>query len=151
MLALVATLFAGALPADAAAYTATSQQTIPFSAVYPPSPCTEEPIRVSGEAHVLGHITFAEDGSSRFVLHSNLQGARGEGLESGRQYQVITTNNNTAYFGQALPIVITERLTVRIVGAGPGNNFALTMLLHITVSATGELTASQESFTVECR
>ena len=45
----------------------------------------------------------------------------------------------------------TEIFTERFVGPGPGNNFTARLLLHETVNANGDVTASVQSTTLECR
>lgn len=39
----------------------------------------------------------------------------------------------------------------RMIGQGPGNNFAIHQNIHITVNADGEITAQVDNHRVTCR
>jgi hypothetical protein len=39
----------------------------------------------------------------------------------------------------------------RIIGQGPGNNFLVHENFHLTINANGEVTATHDNFSVECK
>ena len=152
LFALVALSLLSAAPSRAAAYTTTDQQIIPFAAVYSAeSTCTGEAVLVSGEAHLVGHITVNEGGGFTTVAHSNLRDVSAVGQASGTWYQVVTTFNTSGHAGATPPTVLSSHLTVRVIAPVGQNDFVIRKVFHLTINANGELTALVSDFGTECR
>jgi hypothetical protein len=39
----------------------------------------------------------------------------------------------------------------RIIGQGPGNNYLVHEVFHVTINANGEVTAYVDNFSIECK
>ncbi len=135
------------LPVRAEVVTNTS---VPFSTtVY--NSCTGEPVHLTGELHVLVHIT--EDGNGGFHFYSHFQpmGVSGQGLASGRNYQAVGETIRMSNDSSESQFEGSFVNNFKIVGQGPGGNFMVHTNTHFTVNANGDVTADIVNSSVECR
>ncbi|HUQ97771.1 MAG TPA: hypothetical protein VM010_08900 [Chitinophagaceae bacterium] len=115
-------------------------------------PCAGDLVDLTGQLHTLYHITI---NGNWIVIKSSAapQGISGVGLISGEKYQAtgvtqstlsgVVTNGQFSY---------TAVNNFRIIGRGPGNNFLVHSVFHLTVNAADlSLTSSVDKFSVECR
>ena len=105
-----------------------------------------EIVSLSGTLHEVFHITFDGNGGVHVKIHDQPQGIRGFGQTSGAKYQatgVTQQRPNTNPF--------TFVNNFRIIGQGPGNNFLVHQVVHVTVNANGAVTALFDRPSVECR
>jgi hypothetical protein len=92
-------------------------------------------------------------GGTHFVLRSNYDSLVGSGQTSGTLYHAVATegslsHNFDPFTGPPYNFTFTEH--VRFVGAGPGNDFTVTVLNHVTVNANDEVTADRSVLSVSC-
>jgi hypothetical protein len=134
--------------ASPAAGTTTVNSFFPFSFVS--SGCGED-ILVSGTLHDLFHITIDSAGGINVKLHDQPQGATGVGLTSGVKYQAtgVTQEEFSANgVGQFEDTFINNFL---MISQGPAPNFVVTEHAHVTVNANGDVTATHDNFSIDCR
>ena len=106
--------------------------------------CTGEDVQISGVIHLV-NITQA-DGS--VVSHFNYQKVRGLGLTSGSTYQVSAVDQ--VRLSAPFPSSIHSVQTFHLIHRGQGSNLLVQVLYHITVNASGEVTASIDAFDMQC-
>ena len=111
-----------------------------------------EIVDLSGPLHTL--ITFAINGNNvSGKAHFQPQGIVGSGETTGDKYQatgVTKASSFKASFqnGQAQQTFVNN---FRIIGQGPGNNFLVHEVAHITFNANGIVTVFHDSFTIDCK
>ena len=110
-----------------------------------------EIVALSGDLHDLFHVTI---NGSRFKakVHTQPQDIRGVGLTTGDRYRGTGVTQETfggsIVNGQASSTFVNN---YGIIGQGPGNNFMIHEVLHITINARGELTATVDQLSVSCK
>lgn len=110
-----------------------------------------ETVDLSGDLHSLITLTINGNHVSG-NSHFQPQGISGTGETTGAKYQAtgITTEN----FGGSLQngqFIDTFVNNFRIIGQGPGNNFLVHEVAHITVNADGTVTVNFDTPTVDCK
>lgn len=151
----VATLFIGMLatsfgdlPASAQATVFTSNEKVPLSlTVF--IPCVPETVTVSGELHIVSHVTVNGDGSFHVVSHFNPQGVSGDGDVTGVRYQGTGVTQSTFNLGAGQQFTFVNNF--RFIGQGPGNNSTIHQTVHTTVNANGEVTSVVDNFNADCK
>ena len=109
-----------------------------------------EIVALSGNLHDLFHVTI---NGNRFKVkvHTQPQGIRGVGLTTGDGYRGTGVTQETfggsLINGQASSTFVNN---FRVIGQGPGNNFMIHEVVHVTFNAQGELTAVVDQFSVTC-
>ncbi|MGH7588729.1 MAG: hypothetical protein ACRELU_09065 [Gemmatimonadota bacterium] len=110
-----------------------------------------EDVQLTGFFHVVVHTTI---NGNRFVsnFHFQPQGVSGEGLASGDKYQSTGVGDEkirgSFVNGQFSSTFIVN---IGIIGQGSGNNAVLHERAHVTINANGEVTASFDNFSAECK
>jgi hypothetical protein len=141
-------LFAGAaMPAAAAPADADTQNfVIPFATTLTPT-CGGEAIHLEGDLHVVQHTTFSSAGQTLVLSSFNPAGIAGIGMETGAQYratgdtqQVRTDGRTTTYINN-----------FRLIGAGQAGEFLVHYTVHQTVDPSGQITATVDNRSIECR
>ncbi len=144
---LAVTVVALFVPSSAEATTTTER--FPFDFVLTGAEACGEDIHISGT--LLAVFTATDNGAGGFVVsyHFNPQGITGVGLSSGVIYQAtgVTREVTTVAAGTTDTYVNN----FKIIGHGDTPNFLETDVFHITVNASGEITAVHDSSTVVCR
>jgi len=111
-----------------------------------------EMVMLSGELHTL--ISSTENKNvTRYKFHFQPQGMSGVGEDTGDKYQA-TGVTQTVVKAQVAPGEQYQETFVnnfRIIGAGPGNNYLVHEVFHVTVNANGEVSVEFDHFTVECK
>lgn len=97
------------------------------------SPCTREPIDVSGTFHITVTATVT-DGEIRLKSHQNSQGMGGRGVYSGRLYRFISVSPHDHSEQETTSPVWTENgwemqsgFTWQVVSQGAADNFYSTL------------------------
>ena len=109
-----------------------------------------EVVLLSGNLHSLYHFTDDGAGGFHVMSENNPQGVSGTGTISGDKYQA--TGVTLQHFNTSgLPFNQTYVNNFRIIGEGPDNNYLVHQTFHVTVNAKGQLTASVNNFSIECR
>jgi hypothetical protein len=115
-------------------------------------PCADggagELVVLEGDLHLLLSIT-ADGNHLSIKTHAQPQGITGTGLSTGDKYQGtgVTQDHFTTGLGETFTFVNN----FRIIGEGPGNNFLVHETFHVTINANGEVTATVDNFSVECK
>jgi hypothetical protein len=109
-----------------------------------------EEVAVSGNLHVLTHTTLLESGKVTAKSHFQPQGVAGVGAETGDIYRATGVTQDMVVLNGNPPLSTTFVNNFRIIGPGPGNNFTAHQVVHITVNAKGEVTATVDAGKTEC-
>jgi hypothetical protein len=134
------------------ALTLTDNQVVPISLTQF-IPCANggagEDVTLTGNLHILLHITIANSGNVILKEHFQPQGITGLGSVSGDKYQGtgVTQDVSTGAFGSTFTFINNFRM----IGQGPGNNFQVHENLHVTVNANGTLTSFHDNFSTTCK
>ena len=152
-LALAASLLTLAVvlakPAQAQAQTSTDtyQDTFNF---YTTSSCTGEVVFIEGTLHTVSHTTIDTNGMYHATDQYHLQG-QGEGLDSGDKYFYDDTFSGHANFTGALDQTFTETFKLtRLGSASATDDYNVKAVIHVTVNANGEVTATVENVEFVC-
>ena len=137
-----------------AALTETSSTSVPMNlAVF--VPCANdgagETVELSGDLHILTHLTTSETGNVTVRTLFQPQGISGTGTVTGAKYQATGGTQETFVSNGPLPLSDTFVNNFRIIGAGSGNNFLVHETAHVTINAEGVVTADIDKLSVECR
>jgi hypothetical protein len=110
-----------------------------------------ELVVISGQLHVLSHITEDMDGGFHVTIHFQPQGATGVGEDSGDVYRGVgVTREGRNVQGGGLPFVETLVNNFRIIGPGPNNNLQVHQVVHVTINDNGTLIADIDNMSAEC-
>jgi hypothetical protein len=111
------------------------------------NPCNGEIVIVSGTTHLEFVVVTDGVGGAHLEAHYNFQDVTGQG-GLGNSYQVPTSVDELAevYVGTAFTFVYQQRF----VSSSSADNFATTMLVHLTVNAEGTVTSSQTLMSATC-
>ena len=110
-----------------------------------------EIVALSGNIHDLFHVTI-NGNRYKVRVHTQPQGISGVGLTTGDSYRGTGVTQDT--FGGSLVDGQGSSTFVnnfRLVAPGPGNNFTIHEVVHVTINAAGEITATVEQLSVSCR
>jgi len=111
-----------------------------------------EIVDLTGPLHTL--ITFTINGNNvSGTAHFQPQGLSGTGETTGDKYQATGVTKDTSFKvsfqnGQAQQTFVNN---FRIIGTGPGNNFLVHEVTHITINANGIATVLHDNLSVICR
>jgi hypothetical protein len=113
---------------------------------------TGELVHVTGTLH--WRISRNIDGSGG--VHSTTQirpaGVNAVGLTSGAQYQFISQSKDVFnQKGDSIGSVLMSVNNSRLIGPGPGNNSWEHNLVHVTVNASGTVTAAFFPVNTQCK
>jgi hypothetical protein len=146
LLAVVAT---GLLAVTSASAQATTEK-IPFDTVLVPEEACGEAIHLSGT--LLAQFTFTESsgGNVEIGFHFNPQGVRGVGQTSGAIYHATGETLGTTTIKAKGGISDTFVNNFKIIGEGSAPNFLQTDVIHLTVNANGDVTATVEKSMIRC-
>lgn len=115
------------------------------------NPCSGESVFLSGNLHVLVHVTFDGNGGAHFYEHFQPMGVSGEGLFSGRRYQATGETITRTNFSSSGVVTDNFVNNFKIIGQGRGGNFLVHANFHVTINANGDLTAFVDNASSECR
>jgi hypothetical protein len=109
-----------------------------------------EAIQLSGT--LLAEFSFTETsgGNVEIGFHFNPQGITGVGLTSGATYHATGETLGTTTVRANGGISDTFVNNFKIIGEGSAQNFLETEIVHLTVNAKGEVTASVEKSMLRC-
>jgi hypothetical protein len=143
------TLALAAGMALAQATTDTFNETVPLDLTVD-NPCTGEPLQLTGELHILFHVTEDANGGFHVQTQFQPQGASGTGLVSGEQYRGVGVTRDEAYFppGELRETTFIDRFYM--ISTGPSDNMLATTTIHVTFNANGEPTAELFRLELKC-
>jgi uncharacterized membrane protein len=141
------TMYPRTLSAQASEFT--DNEFVPFSLIT--AGCGDV-ISLSGTLHVLTHVTFNAAGGITIKTHFQPQGATGVGLVSGAQYQGTgVTQETLTDNGPGPQFEFTFINNFRMISKGTTPNFDVHQTVHITVNNNGDVTATVDNTSIECR
>lgn len=144
---LVAALGALAVSVTSAGAATVSNTVTPISGTQV-NPCNNENVTYSGDLHTRLNQTVSANGDTHSVLHTNAQDVTGIG-DQGNQYQFPLNDNAVTNVDPAQ--ASTSVAHIRVVSSGSGPNFDLFFLIHVTVSASGQLSVLTDHFSTTCQ
>ena len=110
-----------------------------------------EIVNLSGELHVVSTFTLNAN-NVHVSMHFQPQGVTGTGSVTGEKYQATgVTRNDFNASNVDFPIETTFVNNFRIIGQGPGNNFLVHEVIHLTVNANSVVTDNRDNFSFQCR
>ena len=116
-------------------------------------PCADggagEVVTLSGNLHIVLRYTESAGGGIHAGSHFQPQGISGVGETTGDTYHATGVTQDE--FNATVGVEETFINNFRIIGQGPGNNFLVQEVFHITFNANGSITAFVDKFTVDCR
>jgi hypothetical protein len=136
-----------------AATTSTTNDIIPFSTgIFVPCALNGagELVLVSGELHVLFHLTVSHSGNLTIKSHFQPQNIFGSGQTSGLKYRATGVTQQTQTVNGNPPWNFTFINNFRFIGQGPGNNYMVHVTQHVTVNANGDLTSVVDNSSTTC-
>ena len=155
--ALTALVVAGlcAVSSTAAAPAAVTTNTkAPLGGIAVYVPCANgglgEWIPLEGSLHVLLTFTQNANGFSG-KYHFQPQGASGVGSATGDRYRGTGVTQGTFVSHSGGGFTATDVNNFRIIGPGPGNNYLVHSVFHITVHPDGVATAEVAHATADCK
>ena len=106
-------------------------------------------VELTGNLHILSHITISNAGTVTIKTHFQPQGITGLGEVTGDKYQGTGVTQDILHlaFGETYTLVNNFRM----IGQGPGNNFLVHETFHYTFNANGTLTVVHDNFSIECK
>jgi hypothetical protein len=111
-----------------------------------------ELVDLIGPLHTL--ITFTINGNNvSGTAHFQPQGIVGIGETTGDKYQATGVTKDTSFKfsfqnGQAQQTFVNN---FRIIGQGPGNNYLVHEVAHVTFNANGTVTVFHDSLSIDCK
>ena len=134
------------------ASTITTNDSVPISVVQF-VPCAMEGVgevvELSGELHVLFHVTLDAAGGAHIKIHFQPQGVSGVGLTTGDTYRGTGVTQNEESINGADEFTFVNNF--RVIGQGSGNNLLVHQLVHVTINDNGTLTALVVNNNIDCK
>ena len=109
-----------------------------------------EDVTLTGNLHVLFHLTISNRGNVTLKSHFQPQGITGTGSVTGAKYQGTGVTQDVST-GHAVGSTFTFINNFRMIGQGRGNNFLVHENFHVTVNANGTITTVVDNFRTECK
>ena len=110
-----------------------------------------ETVDLTGPLHVLMTATINRN-NFHATFHFQPQGVSGVGSTSGETYHATgVTREDVNEANATFPFVATFVNNFRIIGQKTSDNFIVHENVHVTVTATGALTASIDNFRIDCK
>lgn len=114
--------------------------------------CLGEEIRVEYREQLVEHESVDAQGRTHIHMNINDKGSTAVGLTSGATYrQVGTTRENDLIIDPAsLPRVFSFVNVLDLIGRGTGTNLTIHEVFHLTINASGVITADRETVRITC-
>lgn len=119
----------------------------------------EIPCAVSGAGEIVAfagtlHVRVSETYDGRDAVHASIhvqpQGIVGVGLSTGDRYRATGLTRET-FNPNIGALNYTYVNNFRIIGAGPGNDYAVHQVMHVTLGPGRDLVVQTESVRIDCR
>jgi hypothetical protein len=108
-----------------------------------------EDVVFTGDLHVLMALTDNGAGGFHVKYHFQPQGLSGIGLVTGLKYQATGETQETFNVNAGQQDTYVNNF--KIIGQGPGNNFLVHETFHFTINANGDVTASFDNLSIDCK
>lgn len=154
-LLLGAALFSSPLPRTAAAArpqatTVTTNETLTLTQQSFNS-CNGETVTLTGEVHVVTHVTTDANGGTHTKSHQNFENVTGTGALTLVTYRGVSSNNHTVNNnGSNAQQEFTMINRVRLISRGPTDNLLFSVTVHSTINANGQATSTVNNVTIDC-
>jgi hypothetical protein len=103
----------------------------------------------TGQLHILMAFTANGAGGFHMKYHYQPQGLTGIGLTTGLKYQATGETQEETNINAGVQDTFVNNF--KIIGQGPGNNYLVHENTHITIDANGNVTASVDNLSVDCK
>jgi hypothetical protein len=150
ILVALAWLLVGVVPVYAQATTVRETVTEPLDLVLF-NECTGEAVALTGELRITTKTTIDADGGTHATFHLVPQDVQGVGLESEIEYRGV--GGARIHFNadaDEVPSIFTATALFNLVTQGGSDNLQVKYRFHVTVNATGEVTAEVSDFIIRC-
>jgi hypothetical protein len=111
-----------------------------------------EDVLLSGQLHMI--LSSTTNGNMiHYKIRSQPQGMSGVGSVTGDRYHAVGVSQSE-YSGQVPSGQQFQETVVnnyRIIGHGPGNNFMVQEVFHVTYNESGEITVSFDKSSAQCK
>jgi hypothetical protein len=144
VLMLVASAFAVPVSAHARALT----QTVDFNSFV--TACNGDTIQLSGRLLIVQTATSTPSGGFVVSTHFQPQGISGINLQTGATYRGTGVTRNIVVTSPAGGTTATFVNLFRVQAEAGADSYIVSDLVHVTVSATGVLTASVDKSSTSC-
>jgi hypothetical protein len=111
--------------------------------------CEGQQVTLSGNIHIVTHVTTNPNGNLHIKEHSNYQNVSGVGQPTPFLYRGVSSNN-TIFNNNAPQSEFTVVDQVLLLSQGLSDNLQVHVTMHFTINANGETTAVVEEVRVEC-
>ena len=109
-----------------------------------------ELVQLSGTLHVVDSLTTDAQGGIHRTLLFQPQGGIGTGLTTGTIYRATgETRYGFNVNGPFEPNTFVNNF--KIIGPGPANNWLVHETVHVSMDANGQIRATVDNLSVECR
>lgn len=120
--------------------------TVPLNAIRSQD-CTGGLVQLEGTIHLVALL----EGEGTVAGHLNYQRVTATELTSGTVYRASSVDNFRVDLGGSFPADVTSVRNIHLAGPGGGGNLTVQIVVHLTVTANGDVTAVVESFSSSCR
>jgi len=147
IIAIAITLAVAPAAALAQASTVTSNSSFPADSIS--VSCAGDIVNITGDMHVVSHVTLNSSGGRTVDLQTNTQEVKGQGL-SGASYTTNTILHDTFNEESSGTTVHTMTEEFLLIGQGQTANLIVKFTMHVTVNSNGEVTAAGDNFIIRC-
>jgi hypothetical protein len=112
--------------------------------------CLGETVTFAGHGVLVIHRTTHPDGSSTLLVHANPQGAVGVGSSSGTTYRLAASDLFSQIVAPSGAFTSSFVGNLHVIGPGQSPGFFGHILLHVTVTPAGDITAESELIDIRC-
>jgi hypothetical protein len=109
-----------------------------------------EEVELTGNLHVVVHVTVASNANFLFKEHFQPQGVSGTGAVTGDTYHATGVTQDHTHNGR-VGVTFTFVNNFRIIGQKAGNNFLAHQVIHVTVNANGTVTTVFDKLRADCK
>ena len=113
--------------------------------------CLGEAVTFVGDGLLVIHRTTLPNGSRVLVVHANPQGAVAVGASSGLTYRIAASDGLARVVAPSGTFVATFTANLNVVGPGGSSGFFGHIILHVSVTPDGDVTADIEIVDIDCR
>ncbi|CAH2714684.1 hypothetical protein BACCIP111895_01860 [Neobacillus rhizosphaerae] len=110
--------------------------------------CNGESLELNGTINILVEQNNTPSGNFHVTVHSNIHG---QGVGSQGNEYVFNETSNDHFSTNNRQFENTFNVPIRVISKGTAPNFLVHALIHLTVNANGDVTATISVFKTECR
>jgi len=114
--------------------------------------CLGEEIRVEYREQLVEHESVDAQGRTHIHMNINDKGSTAVGLTSGTTYRQVGTSreNDLIVDPASLPKVFSFVNVLDLIGRGTATNLTIHEVFHLTLNASGVITADRETVRITC-